>query len=244
MYPLYCWWVFRLLLVLLQKRLCWLSPSCLWITEYHFSLLVFLDQIFCFLSAMNQRISQSAPVKQPPPLAPQSPQGGVLGGGSSNQQQQMRLQQLQMEKERLRLKQQELLRQVRPQVRDQPPALGASFSYLKLGVFRFGICWLQRSAVSLNLEWHRNILSSSVLVWVSLLASEHVGCDVHTCITQRRPGHVHCSRAEVKGSKGAFPQIYRHTSEILPVSSRPPQWSECYRKVNHTKFLFAGAFRS
>uniref|UniRef100_A0A8C6EG58 Transcriptional coactivator YAP1 n=1 Tax=Moschus moschiferus TaxID=68415 RepID=A0A8C6EG58_MOSMO len=65
--------------------------------------------------AMNQRISQSAPVKQPPPLAPQSPQGGVLGGGSSNQQQQMRLQQLQMEKERLRLKQQELLRQVRPQ---------------------------------------------------------------------------------------------------------------------------------
>ncbi|XP_070329781.1 transcriptional coactivator YAP1 isoform X8 [Odocoileus virginianus] len=61
--------------------------------------------------AMNQRISQSAPVKQPPPLAPQSPQGGVLGGGSSNQQQQMRLQQLQMEKERLRLKQQELLRQ-------------------------------------------------------------------------------------------------------------------------------------
>nr|XP_045001269.1 transcriptional coactivator YAP1 isoform X5 [Jaculus jaculus] len=66
-------------------------------------------------SAMNQRISQSAPVKQPPPLAPQSPQGGVMGGGSSNQQQQMRLQQLQMEKERLRLKQQELLRQVRPQ---------------------------------------------------------------------------------------------------------------------------------
>ncbi|KAM5245645.1 transcriptional coactivator YAP1 isoform 5-T5 [Ctenodactylus gundi] len=61
--------------------------------------------------AMNQRISQSAPVKQPPPLAPQSPQGGVLGGSSSNQQQQMRLQQLQMEKERLRLKQQELLRQ-------------------------------------------------------------------------------------------------------------------------------------
>ncbi|XP_066103961.1 transcriptional coactivator YAP1 isoform X8 [Saccopteryx bilineata] len=61
--------------------------------------------------AMNQRISQSAPVKQPPPLAPQSPQGGVMGGGSSNQQQQMRLQQLQLEKERLRLKQQELLRQ-------------------------------------------------------------------------------------------------------------------------------------
>ncbi|XP_060035723.1 transcriptional coactivator YAP1 isoform X9 [Erinaceus europaeus] len=67
------------------------------------------------VSAMNQRISQSAPVKQPPPLAPQSPQGGVIGGSGSNQQQQMRLQQLQMEKERLRLKQQELLRQVRPQ---------------------------------------------------------------------------------------------------------------------------------
>ncbi|KAM9601959.1 transcriptional coactivator YAP1 isoform X5 [Harpia harpyja] len=66
-------------------------------------------------SAMNQRISQSAPVKQPPPLAPQSPQGSVMGGSSSNQQQQMRLQQLQMEKERLRLKHQELLRQVRPQ---------------------------------------------------------------------------------------------------------------------------------
>ncbi|XP_034264962.1 transcriptional coactivator YAP1 isoform X6 [Pantherophis guttatus] len=62
-------------------------------------------------SAMNQRISQSAPVKQPPPLAPQSPPGGVLGGGTSNQQQQIRLQQLQMEKERLRLKHQELLRQ-------------------------------------------------------------------------------------------------------------------------------------
>ncbi|XP_006833828.1 PREDICTED: yorkie homolog isoform X5 [Chrysochloris asiatica] len=66
-------------------------------------------------SAINQRISQSAPVKQPPPLAPQSPQGGVMGGSNSNQQQQIRLQQLQMEKERLRLKQQELLRQVRPQ---------------------------------------------------------------------------------------------------------------------------------
>lgn len=111
-----------------------------------------LEQIFCFLSAMNQRISQSAPVKQPPPLAPQSPQGGVLGGGSSNQQQQMRLQQLQMEKERLRLKQQELLRQVRPQVRDQPSTLGALFSYVKLGVFHFGICWLQRNVVSLQLE--------------------------------------------------------------------------------------------
>ncbi|XP_042313526.1 transcriptional coactivator YAP1 isoform X6 [Sceloporus undulatus] len=61
-------------------------------------------------TAMSQRISQSTPVK-PPPLAPQSPPGGVLGGGNSNQQQQMRLQQLQMEKERLRLKHQELLRQ-------------------------------------------------------------------------------------------------------------------------------------
>ncbi|XP_046762769.1 transcriptional coactivator YAP1 isoform X6 [Gallus gallus] len=70
--------------------------------------------------AMNQRISQSAPVKQPPPLAPQSPQGGVMGGSSSNQQQQMRLQQLQMEKERLRLKHQELLRQVRPQAMRNP----------------------------------------------------------------------------------------------------------------------------
>ncbi|XP_020023401.1 transcriptional coactivator YAP1 isoform X5 [Castor canadensis] len=75
--------------------------------------------------AMNQRISQSAPVKQPPPMAPQSPQGGVMGGGNSSQQQ-MRLQQLQMEKERLRLKQQELLRQVRPQelaLRSQLPTL-------------------------------------------------------------------------------------------------------------------------
>lgn len=117
-----------------------------------FFLASFLEQIFCFLAAMNQRISQSAPVKQPPPLAPQSPQGGVLGGGSSNQQQQMRLQQLQMEKERLRLKQQELLRQVRPQVRDQPSTLGALFSYVKLGVFHFGICWLQRNVVSPKLE--------------------------------------------------------------------------------------------
>ncbi|XP_020023400.1 transcriptional coactivator YAP1 isoform X4 [Castor canadensis] len=78
-----------------------------------------------FGKAMNQRISQSAPVKQPPPMAPQSPQGGVMGGGNSSQQQ-MRLQQLQMEKERLRLKQQELLRQVRPQelaLRSQLPTL-------------------------------------------------------------------------------------------------------------------------
>ncbi|MEE6472891.1 hypothetical protein FKM82_009768 [Ascaphus truei] len=60
--------------------------------------------------AMNQqRLSQSAPVKSPPPLAPQSPQSGVMVGGGN--QQQMRLQQLQMEKERLRLKHQELLRQ-------------------------------------------------------------------------------------------------------------------------------------
>ncbi|XP_063161929.1 transcriptional coactivator YAP1 isoform X7 [Candoia aspera] len=78
-------------------------------------------------TAMNQRISQSAPVKQPPPpLAPQSPPGGVLGGGNSNHQQQIRLQQLQMEKERLRLKHQELLRQVRPQelaLRSQLPSM-------------------------------------------------------------------------------------------------------------------------
>uniref|UniRef100_A0A8C5VUN4 WW domain-containing protein n=1 Tax=Microcebus murinus TaxID=30608 RepID=A0A8C5VUN4_MICMU len=59
----------------------------------------------CF--AMNQRISQSAPVKQPPPLAPQS----IMGCGNCNQEQRMRLQQLQMEKERLPLKQQELLQQ-------------------------------------------------------------------------------------------------------------------------------------
>ncbi|XP_068122958.1 transcriptional coactivator YAP1 isoform X4 [Hyperolius riggenbachi] len=59
-------------------------------------------------TAMNQqRLSQSAPVKAPPPLPPQSPQSNVMGGGGN----QMRLQQLQMEKERLRLKHQELLRQ-------------------------------------------------------------------------------------------------------------------------------------
>ncbi|XP_029458268.1 transcriptional coactivator YAP1 isoform X2 [Rhinatrema bivittatum] len=71
----------------------------------------------------QQRLSQSAPVK--PASASQSPQGGVIGGGS-NQQQQMRLQQLQMEKERLRLKHQELLRQVRPQelvLRSQLPTM-------------------------------------------------------------------------------------------------------------------------
>ncbi|XP_072259034.1 transcriptional coactivator YAP1 isoform X1 [Pyxicephalus adspersus] len=70
----------------------------------------------------QQRLSQSAPVKAPPPLAPQSPQSGVMGGGGN----QMRLQQLQMEKERLRLKHQELLRQVRPQelaLRSQIPTM-------------------------------------------------------------------------------------------------------------------------
>ncbi|KAL6478626.1 hypothetical protein MHYP_G00120590 [Metynnis hypsauchen] len=68
--------------------------------------------------ALNQqRISQSAPVKQGAQL-PSSPQNtGVMGGNS-----QMRLQQLQMEKERQRLKHQELLR--RPQelaLRNQLP---------------------------------------------------------------------------------------------------------------------------
>ncbi|XP_044139994.1 transcriptional coactivator YAP1 isoform X3 [Bufo gargarizans] len=76
-------------------------------------------------TAMNQqRLSQSAPVRSPPPLAPQSPQSGVMGGGAN--QQQLRLQQLQMEKERLRLKHQELLRQVRPQelaLRSQLPTI-------------------------------------------------------------------------------------------------------------------------
>ncbi|XP_012668939.1 transcriptional coactivator YAP1-like isoform X1 [Otolemur garnettii] len=61
-----------------------------------------------FGKAVNQRISQSAPDEQPPPLTPQSPQADVMGGSTSNQQQQMRLQ-LQMEEELLRLKQQELL---------------------------------------------------------------------------------------------------------------------------------------
>ncbi|XP_056139306.1 transcriptional coactivator YAP1 isoform X2 [Lampris incognitus] len=67
-------------------------------------------------NALNQqRISQSAPVKQGGPLPP-SPHSGVMGGNN-----QMRLQQL--EKERLRLKQQEMLRQ-RPQelaLRNQLP---------------------------------------------------------------------------------------------------------------------------
>ncbi|KAI2653636.1 Transcriptional coactivator YAP1 [Labeo rohita] len=56
----------------------------------------------------QQRITQSAPVKQGSQL-PSSPQSGVMGGNS-----QIRLQQIQMEKERLRIKQ-ELLRQ-RPQL--------------------------------------------------------------------------------------------------------------------------------
>lgn len=68
-------------------------------------------------SAINQqRISQIAPVKQGSQL-PSSPQSGVLSGNN-----QIRLQQIQMEKERLRIKQ-ELLRQ-RPQelaLRNQLP---------------------------------------------------------------------------------------------------------------------------
>ncbi|XP_039985887.1 transcriptional coactivator YAP1 [Xiphias gladius] len=71
-----------------------------------------LDQRY----ALNQqRIPQSAPVKQGGPLPP-STHSGVMGGNN-----QMRLQQI--EKERLRLKQQELLRQ-RPQelaLRNQLP---------------------------------------------------------------------------------------------------------------------------
>ncbi|KAM6933710.1 transcriptional coactivator YAP1 isoform 2-T2 [Xenentodon cancila] len=67
-------------------------------------------------SALNQpRITQSAPVKQGGQMPP-STHGGVMGGNN-----QMRLQQI--EKERLRLKQQELLRQ-RPQelaLRNQLP---------------------------------------------------------------------------------------------------------------------------
>lgn len=61
-------------------------------------------------AALNQqRITQSAPVKQGGPL-PSSTHSGVMGGNN-----QLRLQQI--EKERLRLKQ-ELLRQ-RPQVREK-----------------------------------------------------------------------------------------------------------------------------
>lgn len=65
---------------------------------------------FVSFAALNQqRITQSAPVKQGGPLPP-SIHSAVVGGNN-----QMRLQQI--EKERLRLKQQELLRQ-RPQVRN------------------------------------------------------------------------------------------------------------------------------
>lgn len=71
--------------------------------------MVNLNSFFLSLTALNQqRITQSAPVKQGGQLAP-STHSGVMGGNN-----QMRLQQI--EKERLRLKQQELLRQ-RPQVR-------------------------------------------------------------------------------------------------------------------------------
>ncbi|XP_048837972.1 transcriptional coactivator YAP1 isoform X2 [Brienomyrus brachyistius] len=67
------------------------------------------QNIMASSSGLNQqRMSQSAPGK-PAQAMPASPQGGGLGSGG-----QLRLQQLQMEKERLRLKQQELLRQ-RPQ---------------------------------------------------------------------------------------------------------------------------------
>lgn len=72
----------------------------------------FLTDYAFFLSfaAINQqRISQSAPVKQGGPLPPSH--SSVMGANN-----QMRLQQI--EKERLRLKQQELLRQ-RPQVRNE-----------------------------------------------------------------------------------------------------------------------------
>ncbi|KAB5575097.1 hypothetical protein PHYPO_G00216900 [Pangasianodon hypophthalmus] len=69
--------------------------------------------------ALNQqRITQSAPVKQGTQL-PSSPQNPAVMGGNN----QMRLQQLQLEKERLRLKHQELLRP-RPQelaLRNQLP---------------------------------------------------------------------------------------------------------------------------
>ncbi|XP_043927912.1 transcriptional coactivator YAP1-like [Protopterus annectens] len=61
------------------------------------------------ISMKQKQISQSAPVKQTSAFASQTPQSGTLRG--SNQPQQVRLQQLQMEKERLRLKHQELLQQ-------------------------------------------------------------------------------------------------------------------------------------
>lgn len=101
-------------------------------------------------TAMSQRISQSAPVKQPPPLAPQSPPSGVLGGSNSNQQQQMRLQQLQMEKERLRLKHQELLRQVRPQVRNALP-----LSYSVVCACSACVHLLLVPASIIGLEWRK-----------------------------------------------------------------------------------------
>lgn len=63
--------------------------------------------MFLFAALNQQRITQSAPVKQGGQL-PSSTHSGVMGGNN-----QMRLQQI--EKERLRLKQHEALRQ-RPQV--------------------------------------------------------------------------------------------------------------------------------
>lgn len=118
--------------------------------------------------AMNQRITQSAPVKQPPPLAPQSPQGGVLGGGSSNQQQQIQLQQLQMEKERLRLKQQELFRQVRPQVRVQPLSSGLSVPQVCVSHFSFNqlprnVWFVKVGSVCLSLSRSLTSLGSHAL---------------------------------------------------------------------------------
>lgn len=73
------------------------------------------SELSLFAALNPQRITQSAPVKQGGQLPP-SAHTGVLGGNN-----QMRLQQI--EKERLRLKQQELLRQ-RPQVSD--PSLSVS----------------------------------------------------------------------------------------------------------------------
>lgn len=67
--------------------------------------------VFLCVGLNQQRITQSAPVKQGTQL-PSSPQNQAVMGGNN----QMRLQQLQLEKERLRLKHQELLRP-RPQVR-------------------------------------------------------------------------------------------------------------------------------
>lgn len=73
--------------------------------------LFFFFYVFLFVALNQQRITQSAPVKQGTQL-PSSPQNQAVMGGNN----QMRLQQLQLEKERLRLKHQELLRP-RPQVR-------------------------------------------------------------------------------------------------------------------------------